>query len=661
MALTGFLPEFDPLANNLTDDDLRQAYEMSRVRTVIDSYHGRIDALAEAIQNSVDALEERWAAMPIVDLGDIDDGTRDAVPRLRIDLDFDANAAGVLDNGIGIPPERLPTVLEPFVSPKRLSLQATRGHKGVGTTFLAYGHPRFEIHTKITGGESVAYEIVGGRAWATSAKVSQAPKYQQIEPSPALQHYACGTYVRMFFDRTTTLRDISRLQHNTAEMWREILRTNTALGQVVLNTAPTQTQHWTRHLQVAINHPDGAATAELSFPFPHWGVEDGRARELQWLQNYPGAAREFELIYVERNHDQLLALLASDIDELEGDEDPEKRDIAVTMREYEVQVYASLAYKNTFYEEQFRRRVGRPDARNFSLASGIGGGVTVSSVGMPMGGLQSHLMETMQPQERRRYFLLLHFNDKYSPDAGRKTIPQHIEPVVEFLEDRLLKLLRTQSQRLLRDREGGVRPTGAGVLAAQEEIRQLEARVVAAEAQTNSECLSRCVIRRTPLWEEEVVAIFVQLVSQSLLIGYSLRGIPGTSGRYDMLFDYEMPVEAGSEDFAYGLNEYRLQPNGISLTGRWAEFKIDVNSLVADLESEDADPGKKYFSHLDLAIVWRVSPITSDRYALEELGPAAMGDRTFFGSTHVLKSPGSDRSIEVIELSQFVDVALEAL
>src|SRR3712207_8910582 len=64
------------------------------------------------------------------------------------------------------------------------------------------------------------------------------------------------------------------------------------------------------------------------------------------------------------------------------------------------------------------------------------GGVLTASVHMPIGQVGDHL-NLLKPEVRRRYFLLVHFNRKYSPDLGRKTIPSEIEPLVDRKSTRL--------------------------------------------------------------------------------------------------------------------------------------------------------------------------------------------------------------------------------
>ncbi|MFF0723075.1 ATP-binding protein [Micromonospora sp. NPDC003816] len=645
----GYPGKFNPLSKGPSDARLRLAYEQSQVRSVIDSYHGRLDAFAEGIQNSIDAIERRWGPQEL----DAQSEGVDALPRLRIKLNFDENAIEILDNGIGIRPEQLEDLLEPFVTDKRLSSDPTRGHKGVGTTFLSYGHPLFEIHTKTADMDSaVGYRISGGHSWALGKKLVEPPDYLRVEAThPGLTTYESGTYVKIGLDARTNLKSLNRVLHNSSQMWAQVLRSTTAVGNVTVGQRNRELPSWMKALHISVEHPDGMHPAEFRFPLPHMPLDPEETNELQWLQSHPSGKREYSLIYVERSHEALRDLLKDEIEALENDEDGDSQAIVEAFNTYGVSVYAALSYKNTFYEEQFRELIGKPNAERLSLGPGVSGGVMVASVGMPMATLQSHLSETMQPQERRRYFLLVHFNDNYSPDIGRKTIPQAVEPLVKWLEWELLRLLRTQSGRLLRDRETGTRPGGATLATATEEVNKLAKRVSDLESLDDELLFGELVFQRSPAWEDEVVAIFVSLLAQRKLPGYKLRAIPGNEGRYDAFFDYRLtPGDQDDVPLELRVTPHQLPGGSLSLSGLWMEFKQDINSFVDDLENEAGSPSKKYYTHVALLVTWLASGITSERYGLEPITKANARERTFVGATHFLVLENSEHRVEVMSL-----------
>jgi hypothetical protein len=414
----------NPLARSITSDEARLALVQAQVRSVLDSYHGRLDAFAEALQNAVDALEARWSEWVPEETDDL--SAEDARPRLTVALNFDENFVEVIDNGVGIAPAKVEELLEPFGSDKRGL--GKRGHKGVGTTFLAYGHPKFELHTKHEFSDGpIAYAIEGGRAWATQpfGKIVP-PTYKRISGiHPRLSKIESGTCVRIYFDGSTPIRDLSAILHNSPIMWGYVLRASTAIGRVSMGSVPTP--KWIESIAISVAHRDGTEVVPFEFPWPHLSLKKGDSAELQWLQNNPGTTRQYKLVYARKSHAQLKVLLQDSLTQAENSDNPELVAIAKDFLKYEAGVYASLAYKNTFYEDAFRTQIKKPNAERLSIPYGVGGGVSVGSVSMPMSVLMSHRVETMQPQTRRRYFLLVDLNSNFSPDIGRKTVPQDVD------------------------------------------------------------------------------------------------------------------------------------------------------------------------------------------------------------------------------------------
>lgn len=638
------------------DEGLWWANQQSQVRSVIDSYHGKLDGLVEAIQNSVDAIEKRWTEWTRED-EEIE--ALDSVPRLRIELNFDENSISILDNGSGIAVDELPRLLRPFMGDKRQA--NARGHKGVGTTLLAYGHRKFEIHTKTHGMENaIGYAIEDGRAWALADEALEPPVFRILEePHPSLEPFASGTFAKIYLDANTSTQRLRSVLHNTPKMWATVLRGSSAIGYVSLSTTRDAMPDWVKNLNVMLTHRDGVEQVEFKFPLPHTFSINNEVvcKDLQWLQNNPGVNREFSLIYCERNHAQLRDLLRDKLTELENDNQEEFLAIMNAFNDFEVEVYASLAYKNTFYEEQFRTEIELPNARRLSLPFSVDGGVVLSSVNMPMADLQKHTDAKIQPQLRRRYFLLLHLNKKFSPDIGRKTIPQALGSLVSWLEKAMLGLLRTQEGRLLRDREQQTRPAGGNLRMASEELRKLGQTVVAMEGADDETDMSDMVIARTPRYEEEVVALFIDLLVRNILKGYVVRALPGNSSRYDCFFDYSISEEDAVSDDVIGLHQDQLVNGPLSFTAVWLEFKRDVDGLVSNLESEDGDPSKKYFSQISVAVVWEANQTNSDNFELVEIEKR---QRQFFGATHVLQAENNDHVIEIIELRTVIENWLES-
>ena len=127
---------FNPLSTPV-DGELVSQLQQSTVANIVDSYHGRFDSFAEAVQNAVDALAKRWAAWE-GPTSPAPNGEMGELPQIRVTINCGTQMVVVTDNGTGMEDETLQNALVPNVSLKR-GEPLQRGHKGVGTTYLTYG------------------------------------------------------------------------------------------------------------------------------------------------------------------------------------------------------------------------------------------------------------------------------------------------------------------------------------------------------------------------------------------------------------------------------------------------------------------------------------------------------------------------------------------
>ena len=206
------------------------AVQLLEAKNVVSSYSHAIDFLAEAIQNATDAIDTRRARLPKND--------RESVPA-RIDIRFDCKARSfsVTDTGIGMSETDLGLVLSPNVSLKsgsqaRPGTSRSRGHKGVGLSFLALASDDLQIRT-CDGEGRYDVAVQGGKRWVTSdgqttkpvAKASEAPADTQLDS----RTYTTVTVSK--FDSEDLEDDLFEIGRD-ALIWR--LRTLTAIG----NTTP---------------------------------------------------------------------------------------------------------------------------------------------------------------------------------------------------------------------------------------------------------------------------------------------------------------------------------------------------------------------------------------------------------------------------------------
>ena len=206
---------------------LDMEYRRRTVEGILESYHTNFDVFSEGIQNAVDAVEDTKLA------------ELDAPYLIEITVDLAKNWIGILDTGIGMTPEEVTSAFAPHVSFKQQSAvkkkrdkkSMYRGYKGVGLTFLAYGTDDILIHSKQQNGSLTKARMQYGRAWAKGELDKPALMVEDSGPSP-LDPYPRGTYVQIQFSQKTRPKSLSKLAPSI-EIWKTILRTKTAIGQVL--------------------------------------------------------------------------------------------------------------------------------------------------------------------------------------------------------------------------------------------------------------------------------------------------------------------------------------------------------------------------------------------------------------------------------------------
>ena len=242
-------PSFD-------DDSPRRA-----VLGVLDSYHGTFDAPSEAIQNSVDAVEDaRLLQLP-------------GPFTIEVTVNLEDNWMSFLDTGVGMDSNQVARAFAPHVSFKHTSearkrrtrKNSYRGFKGIGMTFLAYSTDDITIHSKRNGFLTRA-RMQYGHAWAVSDRKDPALLVEDTNASP-LASRDRGTYLRIHFSLDTRPRDLRRLAA-AFETWEAILRTKTAIGQVML-ADDTPTASIDVQLSVVTGKTTNRRAISPVFLYPH--------------------------------------------------------------------------------------------------------------------------------------------------------------------------------------------------------------------------------------------------------------------------------------------------------------------------------------------------------------------------------------------------------
>ena len=259
-------PAIDPLEakHNLANEAALNSVKRE-IRNILNSYVGWFDPFAELIQNSLDAIDERR---------ELNDGFS---PYLRIEIDIQKNYLRVTDNGIGLSEEKFKQFLAPSFSFKS---GRTRGHKGVGATFLAYGFNSVRIGTKHPDFNAVG-RMNDARKWLHDDNPAGNPKIfpaKRSKDDAALEDVDRGVSITLTFDNSTKPGDLRWIQAKDAQAWSKILQVKTGLGGI----------HYDRPVQcdVIVRDAEGVETSNtLEMPVYFWPhqivIKSMRFRELK--------------------------------------------------------------------------------------------------------------------------------------------------------------------------------------------------------------------------------------------------------------------------------------------------------------------------------------------------------------------------------------------
>src|SRR5579863_9166608 len=221
---SGVLDAWDPLAPTDDDVDMFAAAQKREIRNILKSYTGYYDLFSEMIQNALDAVEKRSA-----------ENAKDYQPTIIISIDIQTNSVSVSDNGCSMSLPQFKRFLKPNFSFK--DGPATRGSKGVGATYLAFGFNHLQVATKPTPGATYAGVLKDGRTWLDDTK--------GIIPRPTVEPLTVSNTALDGFDRGTSItlkltgenirpKSLHYFIAKHADQWLCLLRAHTPLGGVYL-------------------------------------------------------------------------------------------------------------------------------------------------------------------------------------------------------------------------------------------------------------------------------------------------------------------------------------------------------------------------------------------------------------------------------------------
>lgn len=615
------LVSWDPLDTN-PDPGILIASQRREIRNILKSYTGYYDLFSELIQNSLDAVEKRS-----------EENDNAYEPQIWMTIDLSVGRVALTDNGCGMGEAEFRQFLRPNFSFKKGG--ETRGNKGVGATYLAYGFNHLEVATKFED-HSTSGSIKRGREWVEDASETVSrPKVEPIAPThkPFDAIDRGSSMVVKLEGPAIRPRDLTWLGTNDADTWLTVLRSTTPLGGIYL--CGMQSRPIKVHLEV-IDGGGKRTEAELSAPeYLHPNLVLKRTADLreflddqkkrlekgQDVSKVPAKFRALHGIWGEWKGKEILEGKTPIRPRLDVQEEKLVKELDISLRIF-------LAFSTDLWDTYNDKTLGLRKGHRL-----LRGGLQLCTRHMPQGQPITIPM-TNNIGFQNLAHVLVHFENA-EPDLGRKGFQPDVVRVAEKLSVSAVTAFR-RHYSLLR------KPGGAK--AYDDELKLDEWKKEQEEHAKNCPLIisgsglfmptEELPIRSEPVVEQDVVALFNQMLSAGLVRGVQLIS-SSQYKQYDGLYriSMEKPYEKYivSDDNPLGIDEeHFIDKEKLETVVKVLEYKFCVDGLIEEFQAE-----VKAVEDVDLVIAWEMGSKWSQMFDVTSyLDEDNVHHRTIHGATH---------------------------
>jgi len=629
--------EFDPLKAKYTIDNEVAINAVKReIRNILDSYVGWYDPFCELIQNSLDSLEERI----------ITEGSTFS-PHLRIIVDLKENSVTVSDNGTGLSKDKYEQFLAPSFSFKS---GRTRGHKGVGATYLAYGFNYIQIATKTEDFFAVG-KMINARKWLDDENPAGNPKVypDRVNPTDSrFSEFDKGVSVCLKFDSMTYPGNLSWMKATTAEQWHTILSIKTGLGAFESNPRI--------NVEIVTRDAEGSETiicrTGIQYLWPHTIVRK--------TYRFRDIAKKADELFEKKGRDFKLPSSMIKLDALYDTWPFSELSNLISLEESELKI--GEKYSPTIY---FCYMYSAKVWSNFNQTLGIRQGQQVLTSGIQIAANNMPQGEMYQIPLRRnigrqnQVHCLVHL-ENCKADLGRKGFQKGI---VDFCCSVARKLIEQPFQKMrytLRPVTGVADDLGreAAIDQWREEMKQHERNHPLQLINENFFVpMKRLSITSVPTREQDVIALFNQLVAGGVIRGIRIMS---TNERFTYDGMYRVIIEEPTDLHLYDryknplglLQEYIDNHPIFTSEPKILEYKYSLDALIEDINS-----GDKNSNDISLVVVWETGEDYIGNYHITSLlDESNLSDRQYHGITHVVTNLTSgQKEMDLVVLSELIE------
>jgi hypothetical protein len=629
---------WDPLQTSKdVGTEIISAGQKRQISNILKSYVGNYDSFSELIQNAMDAVDRRKR-----DLGE-----EDYKPKLWLTIDLKDNSFSITDNGIGFKEQEFKSFLAPNISFK--DGLKTRGNKGVGATYIAYGFDYLQFGTKGNGHEFVG-EITSGRDWVEDHEgiVTRPMVVTSTSKDKIFTKLNRGsTFKIRFGGKAVRPKDLSWYAATTPDQWLYLLLIKTPLGSIPYQGDEANAIKFS----LTVVDKTGKATekddVDARYIFPHTKIAASvDLKEILKFQQklldqgkdatkLPGKYSKLHGLYEMYSTDEL--------EKFRNLDEAEKKLIA----DFQVEAYGYFVYSTSVWDQL--NDVTAKLRKGFRV---LRGGLQLANNQMPQGE-QIVIPLTSNTGYQNQTHVIVHFKGA-DPDLGRKGFQPELKELAEKLSVAIVNRLKRWRDQLKSDSGEKIdieKEVSLHEWVKDQEKHEEKSPLVLVNKNFFAP-INEISVTSTPRSEQDVIVLFNQLVAGGVIRGLKLLSTSQTQ-QYDGLFKFVIKQPLINHVFDKTINPLGVQDMHFSKEQvsppKVLEYKYSIDGLIAEFEN-----GEKKEKDIHLAVAWELGDAWKKNYeATSLLDLDNIHQRDFHGLTHVLHS--STTKFYVIALRELID------
>ena len=635
------IDSWDPLHEKIEDIGLIAATKKREIKNILKSYVSAYDSFSELIQNAMDAVDMRLSRL----------NESSYKKQISITVDLQNNYFSITDNGIGFKETEFKSFLAPNTSFKDGT--KTRGQKGVGSTYIAFGFDFLQLGTKSPDYEFVA-EIADGRSWVEDNQgIVTKPnvKKSTLIHDAFLKVDRGATFTIRYGGEFTRPKSLTYFGAENAQQWLHILLIKTPLGNIdffdsnhnktycnlkVIDTRGVITEITDKAADYIYPHTKIQASANLKeiIAFQANSISSGKPVTIATM---PAKFTRLNGIYEFFNSDELKELPTNRINE----------DSNMLIDTYKVSAYGYFCYSTDIWDELNDKIVQLRRGTRI-----LRGGLQLANNYMTQGDLIAIPLTSNIGYQNQAHILVLFSNA--DPDLGRKGFQPELKELGEVVSVGIVNKFKKWRELLKIDT--GSRPNIASSDDVfnwiTEQMNYERSHPLIINNRNFFAPIHEISITSIPQSEQDVIVLFNQLLAGGVVRGIKLIATDQKK-QYDGVFKYY--IKEPIKNHVYHKTENPLgvsdlENNSDYLSRPWVlEYKYNMDALLREFENDEKKEGE-----INLVVAWTTGDLWKKTHQVTSLLDIDnLHHREFHGLTHIFQS--GNHKFQAIILSELID------